>query len=53
MVVQAFDPSTQEAETESLWVRGQLESEFQDSQGYTETLSRKNLNKNNENKKVN
>jgi hypothetical protein len=39
MVVHAFNPSTWEAEAGgSLWVRGQpgLQSEFQDSQGYTE-----------------
>jgi hypothetical protein len=38
MVVHAFNPSTQEAKTgESLWIWGQpgLQSEFQDSQGYT------------------
>ena len=37
VVVHAFNPSTQEAETcGSLWVRGQpgLQSKFQDSQGY-------------------
>ena len=38
MVVHAFDPSTQEAEQADLWVQGQpgLQSEFQDSQDYTE-----------------
>jgi hypothetical protein len=39
-----FDPSTWEAETGgSLWVWGQpgLQSGFQDSQGYRETLSQK------------
>jgi hypothetical protein len=38
-VAHAFNPSTQEAEADFvLWVRGQpgLQSEFQDSQGYTE-----------------
>jgi hypothetical protein len=37
VVAHAFNPSTQEAET-GLWVWGQsgLQSEFQDSQGYTE-----------------
>jgi hypothetical protein len=37
-VVHAFDPSTREAEAGDFWVRGQpgLQSEFQDSQGYTE-----------------
>jgi hypothetical protein len=37
VMVQAFDPSTQEAEADrSLWVWGQpdLHSEFQDSQRY-------------------
>jgi hypothetical protein len=35
MVAHTFNPSTQEAD---LWVQGQplLQSEFQDSQGYTE-----------------
>jgi hypothetical protein len=39
VVAHAFNPSTWEAEA----VRGQpgLQSEFQDSQGYRETLSRK------------
>jgi hypothetical protein len=43
----AFDPSTWKAEAESLWAQGQsgLESEFQISQDYTETLSCKNKNK--------
>ena len=38
MVVHAFNPSTREAEAEDFWVRGQpgLQSDFQDSQGYTE-----------------
>jgi hypothetical protein len=38
MVAHAFNPSTQEAEAEDFWVPGQpgLQSEFQDSQGYTE-----------------
>jgi hypothetical protein len=42
VVAYAFDPSTWEAEAEAadFWVRGQpgLQSEFQDSQGYTEKL---------------
>ena len=35
-----FYPSTWEAEAGRFWVRGQpgLQSEFQDSQGYTEKL---------------
>jgi hypothetical protein len=39
LLVHAFSPSTQEAETgESPWVQGQIgpRSELQDSQGYTE-----------------
>ena len=38
MVVHAFNPSTWEAEAVDFWVRGQpgLQSEFQDSKGYTE-----------------
>ena len=38
MVAHAFNPSTQEAEAVDFCVRGQpgLQSEFQDSQGYTE-----------------
>ena len=41
MVTHAFNPSTWEAEASgSLWDQGQpgLQSEFQDSQGYTEKL---------------
>jgi hypothetical protein len=44
VVVHTFNPSTKEAEaSEFLWVWGQpgLESGFQDSQSYRETLSRK------------
>ena len=44
MTVHSSNHSTQEAEAErSLWVWGQpgLQSEFQDSQGYTEKLSQK------------
>jgi hypothetical protein len=38
VVAHAFNPSTREAEAGDFWVRGQhgLQSEFQDSQGYTE-----------------
>jgi hypothetical protein len=38
VVVHAFNPSTWEAEAGGFWVRGQpgLQSEFQDSQNYTE-----------------
>jgi hypothetical protein len=38
MVVHAFNPSTREAEAGGFLSRGQsgLQSEFQDSQGYTE-----------------
>ena len=38
MVVHTFNPSTWKAEAEDFWVQGQpgLQSEFQDSQGYTE-----------------
>jgi hypothetical protein len=38
MVAHAFNPSTWEAEAGDFWVRGQpgLQSEFQESQGYTE-----------------
>jgi hypothetical protein len=38
MVAHAFNPSTREAEVVDFWVWGQpgLQSEFQDSQGYTE-----------------
>jgi hypothetical protein len=38
VVVHAFNPSTWEAEAGDFWVQGQpgLQSEFQDSQGYTE-----------------
>jgi hypothetical protein len=38
MVVHTFNPSTQEAVAVDFWVPGQpgLQSEFQDSQGYTE-----------------
>jgi hypothetical protein len=44
VVAHAFDPSTWEARQADFWVQGQpgLQSEFQDSQGYRETLSRKN-----------
>jgi hypothetical protein len=37
-VAHAFNPNTQEAEQVDFWVLGQpgLQSEFQDSQGYTE-----------------
>ena len=42
-----FYPSTWEAEAGRFWVRGQpgLQSEFQDSQGYTEKLCLKKQNK--------
>jgi hypothetical protein len=43
VVVQAFSPSSQKAEAGgSTWVQGQsgLQSKFQDSQGYTEKLSK-------------
>jgi hypothetical protein len=48
VVAHAFNPSTREAEAgEFLSLRSPgLQSEFQDSQGYRETLSRKNKNKN-------
>jgi hypothetical protein len=38
VVAHTFNPSTREAEQADFWVRGQpgLQSEFQDSQGYTE-----------------
>jgi hypothetical protein len=38
MMAHAFNPSTREAEAGDFWVRGQagLQSECQDSQGYTE-----------------
>jgi hypothetical protein len=38
MVAHTFNPSTREAEEGDFWVQGQpgLQSEFQDSQGYTE-----------------
>jgi hypothetical protein len=38
VVAHTFNPSTWEAEAVDFWVRGQpaLQSEFQDSQGYTE-----------------
>ena len=38
MVAHAFNPSTREVEQADFWVRGQpgLQSEYQDSQGYTE-----------------
>jgi hypothetical protein len=41
MVVPASNPNTWEAEAGDFWVRGQpgLQREFQDSQGYRETLS--------------
>ena len=47
VVVHAFNPTTWEAREEHLWVPGQpgLQSKFQDSQGDTETLSRKNKEK--------
>jgi hypothetical protein len=53
VVAHTFNPNTWEAEVDrSLWVRGQpsLQSEFQDSQGYTEKLSQ---NKTKRNKKWN
>lgn len=38
MMVHTFNPSTQKPETGDLWVQGlpSLQSEFQDTQGYTE-----------------
>ena len=54
VVVHAFNPSTWEAEAD-FWVRGQpgLQSEFQDSQGYTEQpcLEKTKQNKTNKQKK--
>jgi hypothetical protein len=48
VVAHAFNPSTWEAEGGDFWVRGQpgLQSEFQDSQDYTEKPCLKNKNKN-------
>jgi hypothetical protein len=50
VVALAFNPSTQEAEQVDFWVQGQpgLQSEFQNSQGYTEKSC---LEKQNEKKK--
>jgi hypothetical protein len=47
VVVHAFNPSTWEAEAGGFLSLSQpgLQGEFQDSQGYTETLSRKTKNK--------
>jgi hypothetical protein len=44
VVTHAFNPSTWEARQADIWVRGQpgLQSEFQDSQGYTEKPCLKN-----------
>ena len=54
-MAQAFNPSTWEAEAGTFWVEGQpgLESEFQDSQGYTERscFNKTNKQNNNNNKK--
>ena len=54
MVALAFNPSTREAEAGDFWVRGQpgLQSEFQDSQDYTEKpCLKKTKNKKQKNKK--
>jgi hypothetical protein len=47
VMAHAFNPSTREAEAADFWVLGQpgLQSEFQDSQGYTEKPCLKNKNK--------
>jgi hypothetical protein len=52
MVVHTFNPSTWEAEAGDFWVRGQprLQSEFQDSQGYTEKPCLEKQNKTKQNK---
>jgi hypothetical protein len=51
VVVGACNPNTWEAEAGSFWVRGQpgLQSEFQDSQGYTEKPCLKKQNKTKQN----
>jgi hypothetical protein len=43
VVAHAFNPNTWETEAGEFWVQGQpgLQSEFQDSQGYTEKLKKK------------
>jgi hypothetical protein len=56
MVVHTFNPSTWEQRQADFSVRGQpgLQSEFQDSQGYTEKPCLENKNKNkNQNKQTN
>ena len=47
MVAHTFNPSTREADAGGFWVRGQsgLQSELQDSQGYTEKPCLKNKTK--------
>jgi hypothetical protein len=45
VVVHAFNPSTQEAEAGGVWGQPGLQSEFQDSQGYTERSCLKQTNK--------
>ena len=54
-VVHAFNPSIQDAETGgSLWVQGQpgLQSQFQDSPGYTKKSCLKSKGKQNKNKQT-
>ena len=52
MVAHAFNPSTWEAEAGGFLNPG-LQNEFQDSQGYRETLSRKTKRKKRKEKKKN
>jgi hypothetical protein len=55
VVAHAFNPSTWEAERQvGFWVRGQpdLQSEFQDSQGYTKKLYLKKKTKKQKTKKA-
>ena len=55
MVAHAFNPSTQRQRQADFWVQGQpgLQSEFQDSQGYTEKLCLKKQKQNHKTKKQN
>jgi hypothetical protein len=52
LVARAFNPSTREQRQEDFWVLGQpdLQSEFQDSQGYTEKPCLEKQNKTKQNK---
>ena len=53
VVAHTFNPSTQEAESVDFWVQGQpgLQSEFQESLGYTEKPCLKKTKKENNNNK--